>query len=165
MEEPPLFYAGQRSQGLRWPEPEKSDDSLQSGHHILGRMSPFHIQPQQSNPPTSACRMRASPLMGEPGSHNMDPQVSDTIHQYCFRCLPPRHLRGKWHQRGTRLSTITTSICVHASTGTYGVFMEIKSIIIIILLYTIFLEFYPPFTFDFLISSVCRCFNIFPSLS
>lgn len=59
---------------------------------------------------------------------------------------------------------ITTSICVHAQTGTYGVFMEIKFIIIIILLYTIFLEFYPPFTFDFQISSVCRCFNTFSFL-
>ena len=36
--------------------------------------------------------------------------------------------------------------------------------IIIILLYNIFLEFYPPFTFDFRISSVLRCFNISPHL-
>lgn len=42
------------------------------------------------------------------------------------------------------------SICMHVSTGTHGVFKEIKevlTIIIIILLYTIFLEFYAPFTF------------------
>lgn len=54
---------------------------------------------------------------------------------------------------------------MRASAGTHGVFREIKEvfiIIIIILLFTIFLEFYAPFTFDLHISSVCRCFNIFP---
>lgn len=43
--------------------------------------------------------------------------------------------------------------------GDQGSFFTIT---IIILLYTIFLEFYASFTFDFHISSICRCFNIFP---
>lgn len=61
----------------------------------------------------------------------------------------------------------TTSICMHAETGTHGVLKEIKevffTIIIIILLYTIFLEFYAPFIFDFSYFFCLQMFQHFPS--
>lgn len=55
---------------------------------------------------------------------------------------------------------------MHACLGTHGVFKETKEVFFYHHYYYpalhIFLEFYALFIFDFHISSVCRCFNIFP---
>lgn len=120
MEEPPLFYAGQRSQGLRWPEPEKSDDSLQSGHHILGRnvtlphttptIKPTHICLQNAGFSTSGragvtqhgppSKRHNSPVLfpmlaSTPSTTQMAPTRNKTINdhnEHMCACID-RHLR------------------------------------------------------------------------
>lgn len=85
MEEPPLFYAGQQPQGIRWLQPEKSDDSLQSGHQVLGRMSPQY-NPSNNQPTHVLAECGLLHIWGSQGLTTWT-QASNTIHQTLFPML------------------------------------------------------------------------------
>lgn len=72
-------------------EPEKSDDSLQSGHHILGRMSPFHSTTPTIKPThTFLLNAGFSTSGGTRVTHNMDPSKRHSTSNVSDAALPPR---------------------------------------------------------------------------